>query len=41
MPWYGYSLGAWGQQDEEEAALAVSGDYFITGTKQTGQRKKT
>lgn len=41
MPWYGYSLGAWTQQDEEEAALAVKGDYFITGTKQTGQRKKT
>ena len=41
MPWYGYSLGAWTQQDEEEAALAVSGEYFATGTKQTGQRKKT
>ena len=41
MPWYGYSLGAWTQQDEEEAALAVKGEYFITGTKQTGQRKKT
>lgn len=41
MPWYGYSLGAWTQQDEEEAALAVQGEYFATGTKQTGQRKKT
>jgi hypothetical protein len=41
MPWYGYSLGAWTEQDEEEAALAVRGDYFATGTKQTGQRKKT
>jgi UbiD family decarboxylase len=41
MPWYGYSLGAWTQQDEEEAALAVKGDYFLTGTKQTGQRKKS
>jgi 4-hydroxy-3-polyprenylbenzoate decarboxylase len=40
MPWYGYNLGAWSQQDEEEAALAVAGDYFATGTKQTGQRKK-
>jgi 4-hydroxy-3-polyprenylbenzoate decarboxylase len=40
MPWYGYNLGAWSQQDEEEAALAVAGDYFVTGTKQTGQRKK-
>ena len=41
MPWYGYSLGAWTQQDEEEAALAVKGEYFATGTKQTGQRKQT
>ena len=41
MPWYGYSLGAWTRQDEEEATLAVKGDYFLTGTKQTGQRKKT
>ncbi len=40
MPWFGYSLGAWTQQDEEEAALAVKGDYFATGTKQTEQRKK-
>lgn len=40
-PWFGYSLGAWTQQDEEEADLAVKGDYFETGTKQIGQRKKT
>ena len=41
MPWYGYSLGAWTKEDEEEADLAVKGDYFETGKKQTGQRKKT
>src|SRR5262249_49113324 len=40
MPWYGYSLGAWTKEDEEEAALAVRGDYFVTGKKQTGQRQK-
>lgn len=40
MPWFGYSLGAWTKQDEEEADLAVKGDYFVTGTKQSGQRKK-
>jgi 4-hydroxy-3-polyprenylbenzoate decarboxylase len=40
MPWFGYSLGAWTQEDEEEAALAVRGDYFITGAKQTKQRVK-
>jgi len=37
MPWYGYSLGAWTKRDEEEAELAVRGDYFVTGNKQTGQ----
>jgi 4-hydroxy-3-polyprenylbenzoate decarboxylase len=40
MPWYGYSLGAWSQEDEEEAALAVQSEYFTTGKKQTGQRQK-
>src|SRR5262245_6254426 len=40
MPWYGYSLGAWTKEDEEEAILAVRGDYFVTGKKQTGQRQK-
>jgi hypothetical protein len=41
MPWYGYSLGAWTHEDENEAQLAVAGDYFVTGEKQTQQRKKT
>lgn len=41
MPWYGYSLGAWSDEDEHEAALAVTGDYFETGSKQIAQRKKT
>lgn len=27
MPWYGYSLGSWGAEDEENAELAVRGDY--------------
>jgi len=40
MPWYGYSLGAWTKEDEEEAELAVRGDYFATGAKQTKQRVK-
>jgi len=40
MPWYGYSLGAWTQEDQEEAELAVKGGYFETGKKQTVQRKK-
>jgi 4-hydroxy-3-polyprenylbenzoate decarboxylase len=40
MPWYGYSLGAWTKEDEEEADLAVKGEYFATGKKQVGQRQK-
>jgi len=40
MPWYGYSLGAWTEEDDEEAELAVKGDYFKTGEKQTTHRKK-
>lgn len=27
MPWYGYSLGYWGAEDEENAESAVRGDY--------------
>jgi 4-hydroxy-3-polyprenylbenzoate decarboxylase len=41
MPWYGYSLGAWTTEDEEEAELAVKGEYFATGEKQTKQRIKS
>ena len=40
MPWFGYSLGDWSKEDEHEAELAVKGDYFITGEKQTKQRVK-
>lgn len=40
MPWYGYSLGAWTEEDEAEASLAVKSEYFATGKKQTGQRQK-
>jgi 4-hydroxy-3-polyprenylbenzoate decarboxylase len=27
MPWYGYSLGHWEQEDMENAELAIEGDY--------------
>ncbi|HXG52605.1 MAG TPA: UbiD family decarboxylase [candidate division Zixibacteria bacterium] len=40
MPWYGYSLGAWTREDEEEADLAVRGECFRTGEKQARQRQK-
>jgi len=39
-PWYGYSLGQWDDELDEEARLAVQGRYFETGEKQAGQRKK-
>ncbi|HEY7554614.1 MAG TPA: UbiD family decarboxylase [Candidatus Binatia bacterium] len=28
LPWYGYSLGYWAKEDEENAELAVRGDYY-------------
>lgn len=37
-PWYGYSLGLWGQENEEEAELALKGDHHITGEKLARQR---
>jgi 3-polyprenyl-4-hydroxybenzoate decarboxylase len=32
-PWFGYSLGEWGEEFERQAELAVRGDYFQTGEK--------
>jgi 4-hydroxy-3-polyprenylbenzoate decarboxylase len=40
-PWHGYSLGDWSDDLDQEAALAVLGDYYQTGTKQAGQRIST
>jgi len=40
MPWYGYSLGVWSEQDVEEAELALKGDHFITGEKAKASRIK-
>lgn len=39
-PWWGYKLGWWPEEDEEEAALAVRGEYYKTGEKAKQQRKK-
>jgi 4-hydroxy-3-polyprenylbenzoate decarboxylase len=41
QPWFGYSLGAWTKEDEEEAELAVRGEHFATGEKQSKQRQTT
>ena len=32
-PWFGYSLGYWQKEDENEAVLAALGDYYLTGEK--------
>jgi len=40
MPWYGYSLGDWSEELADEAELAVKGEYFKTGEKVAGQRKR-
>ncbi len=39
-PWYGYSLGYWTKELEEEAELALKGQHFQTGEKLAKQRKK-
>ena len=39
-PWYGYSLGDWNEELEEEAQLAVRGDHYVTGEKLRQRRKK-
>ena len=41
MPWFGYSLGAWTAEDEQEAEMAVRGEYFATGEKAKKGRVKS
>ena len=38
-PWYGYSLGAWSDDLEEQAMRAVNGDYWETG-RRTAQHRR-
>lgn len=40
VPWYGYELGYWSDEDRQEAELALSGEHYATGTKLAGQRKR-
>ena len=40
QPWYGYSLGDWDEELEEEARLAVKGDFLVSGEKLKARRKK-
>jgi UbiD family decarboxylase len=39
-PWHGYELGDWDDELDEEARLAVEGEYLKTGEKLKGLRKK-
>jgi 4-hydroxy-3-polyprenylbenzoate decarboxylase len=40
MPWYGYSLGAWTEELEHQAQLAVKGDYWETGRSFAQRRRR-
>ena len=40
VPWYGYSLGYWTAEDQEEAELALKGEHYKTGEKFARVRKK-
>lgn len=39
-PWYGYSLGYWSKEHEEEVELALKGEHYQTGEKLAKQRVK-
>ncbi len=39
-PWYGYSLGYWKEEYEEEAELALQGEHYQTGEKLAKRRVK-
>jgi 4-hydroxy-3-polyprenylbenzoate decarboxylase len=40
-PWYGYPLGDWNPELDEEAKLATAGDFWQTGKKIAGERRRT
>ncbi len=40
MPWYGYPLGYWTEEDAEAAELALRGEHYKTGEKHAKNRKK-
>jgi 4-hydroxy-3-polyprenylbenzoate decarboxylase len=39
-PWYGYSLGDWNPELDEEARLATAGEFWQTGEKIAGERRR-
>lgn len=40
VPWFGYSLGLWSQENEEEAELALQGQHYLTGERLIRARQK-
>jgi 4-hydroxy-3-polyprenylbenzoate decarboxylase len=40
VPWWGYSLGHWTEEEEQEADLAVQGRHYETGEKQKQSRQR-
>jgi 4-hydroxy-3-polyprenylbenzoate decarboxylase len=40
-PWYGYSLGDWNPELDEEAKLATAGEFWQTGKKIAAERRRT
>ncbi len=38
-PWWGYNLGFWSEELQEEAAMALKGEYYKTGEKLATRRK--
>jgi UbiD family decarboxylase len=40
-PWYGYSLGDWNPELDEEARLAIAGEFWQTGKKIASERRRT
>jgi 4-hydroxy-3-polyprenylbenzoate decarboxylase len=40
-PWHGYSLGDWNPELDEEAKLAVAGEFWQTGKKIALERRRS
>ena len=40
VPWFGYSLGLWTKEKEEEAVLTLEGKHKLIGGKLATRRQK-
>jgi len=38
VPWFGYPLGLWGEENEEEAQMATRVEYYKIGERLTSRR---